>query len=107
MWLRCLTLMCGMMVGAEAQGQSARKDASQGDVIIVTLRAAASVPDPHVYIEDVAQLEGGNFAQRQLIAKLDLTELPLSDVAAPIPREQIYFRIRLAGMESGFFRIQG
>jgi flagella basal body P-ring formation protein FlgA len=98
--------MAGAM-GVAAQEKAARTDPGQCEVVVVTLRGAATVPDPHVYIEDVAQIQGGSFPLRQQIAKLDLSDLPSSEPSAPIPREQIYFRIRLAGVESGQFRVVG
>jgi flagella basal body P-ring formation protein FlgA len=106
-WLLSLAVLLPGSVFARGQEKSARKEPGRADVVVLTLRAAATVPDPRVYIEDVAQLEGGSFSVRNQIAKLDLSDLSLSDPAAPLPREQIYFRIRLAGFEPAFFRLEG
>jgi flagella basal body P-ring formation protein FlgA len=106
-WLVSLAVVLPGTVAMRAQEKSPRQESGRSDVVVISLRAAATVPDQRVYIEDVAQLEGGSFSIRNQIAKLDLSDLPLSEPVAPVPREQIYFRIRLAGFESARFRVEG
>jgi flagellar basal body P-ring formation protein FlgA len=74
---------------------------------MVTVRAAATVTEPRVLIRDVAEIEGGSQVLREQIARLDLSDLPTSNQPAVIHRGEIFFRLRLAGIDSQDFRLQG
>jgi flagella basal body P-ring formation protein FlgA len=75
--------------------------------IVLTLRAEATVSGSQVSVGDVAALEGGEEPQRERIAKLDLTELPLSSQPILVSQQQIGFRLRVAGIDDRTFRLEG
>ena len=74
--------------------------------VVVSVRAEAVVGDPRVAVGDVATVEGGAAALRQRIARLDLAELA-EDRPAVVTKEQVAFRIGLAGIDPALFRVQG
>ncbi len=90
-----------------AQGAGASEDSSPGHATVLTLRATATVTESRVLIRDVAEIEGGPPALREQVAKLDLSDLPASNQPAIIHRGEIFFRLRLAGIEPQEFRLQG
>lgn len=81
--------------------------ADEPQPIVITLRAAATVAATQVTVGDVANLEGGDEARRGRIARLDLTELPLTSQPILLSRQQIDFRLRLAGIDDHVFRMEG
>src|SRR5579871_2956080 len=75
--------------------------------IVLTLRASATVSATQVSVGDVVSLEGGDAQRREKIARLDLTELPLTSQPMLVSQQQIDFRLRLAGIEEHVFRLEG
>jgi flagella basal body P-ring formation protein FlgA len=75
--------------------------------IVLTLRAAATVSAAQVTVGDVASLEGGDAQRREQLARLDLTELPLTSQPVLVSQQQIDFRLRLAGFDEHVFRLEG
>jgi hypothetical protein len=75
--------------------------------IVVTLRATATASGSQVTIGDIADIQGGNSSQRECLARLDLTELPLSSQAIVLSQHQVGFRLQLAGLDAGSFRLEG
>jgi flagella basal body P-ring formation protein FlgA len=75
--------------------------------IAVKLRASATVSGSQVTVGDVAELTGGDERRRERIARLDLTELPLTSEPIFVSQQQIIFRLRLAGVEDGAFQMEG
>jgi hypothetical protein len=55
----------------------------------------------------VAEIQGGAPALRSQIARLDLAALTASKPEAVLPREQISFRVQLAGIGPKSFRVVG
>lgn len=98
--LALLTLLASVMPLACGIGRSA-------EPITVKLRASASVSGSQVTIGDVAELTGGDDRQRERVARLDLTELPLTSEPIFVSQQQIAFRLRLAGVEDGAFQMEG
>ncbi|MGH7225854.1 MAG: hypothetical protein ACRELF_21760, partial [Gemmataceae bacterium] len=82
-------------------------DAAETKPIVLTLRASATVSGSQVTIGDVADLQGIKKSQRQRIAGLDLTELPLSSQPILVSQQQIGFRLQLAGFAVTAYRLQG
>lgn len=81
--------------------------AAETEPLVVTLRAAATASGSQVTIGDLADLQGESNAERQRIAALDLTELPLSSQPILVSRQQIDFRLQLAGLAAGAYRLEG
>ncbi len=75
--------------------------------IVLVLRAEATVSASQVTIGDVATLQGGDAQERERIAKLDLTELPLSSQPIFVSQHQLGFRLQIAGIEDCAFRLEG
>lgn len=90
-----------------AQDAGASEDSSPGHTTVVTVRATATVAETRVLIRDVAEIEGGPLALREQIGNLDLSDLPASNQPAVIHRGEIFFRLRLAGIDAKDFRLQG
>jgi flagella basal body P-ring formation protein FlgA len=79
----------------------------QVESMVLTLRAEATVSASQVTIGDVVTLQGGDPHERERIAKLDLTELPLSSQPIFVSQHQIGFRLQIAGLDDRAFRLEG
>jgi flagella basal body P-ring formation protein FlgA len=77
-----------------------------GDVLI-SLFPMILAQRPAVYVEDVASLEGGDLQQRRLLGRLDLLDLPGWGGEVTISREQVRYRLLLAGVGPARFRLVG
>jgi hypothetical protein len=90
-------------------GAHVRKACAQefGDVVTITLLATASIEEPIVTLGKVATLKGGPASLRYKIAKLDLIEMKLGEARRTIALEQVRFRLLLAGVDEGRFRLTG
>lgn len=85
----------------------ARETAQTGGPIVLTLRATAAVSGAQVKIGDIADLQGCEDEERERLARLDLAELPLSSQPILITQQQIGFRLQLAGLSAGSYRLEG
>ena len=74
---------------------------------MVELPAAKRVQQAHITIGDVSVLRGGDDPLRQRIAALDLAAFDAAESSLAISREQISFRIQLAGIDGRLFRVEG
>src|SRR5262245_22181466 len=72
--------------------------AAAAEVVVVTLRAAATAGGGEITVGDVAELHGGDAELRQRIERLDLADLPKPGRNVQVSREQVGFRLRLAGI---------
>src|SRR3989442_1334247 len=81
--------------------QTAIKPAAHHDnhKVLVTLRPAAVVDEPIVTVSDVALVQGGDLWLRQQIAGLDVAEVSQVGRTVAVSREQVSYRIRIAGIE--------
>lgn len=86
--------------------QSAAR-AKEAGAIVLTLRPAATVSGSQVKIGDIADLQGCDEAERERLARLDLAELPLSSQPIVVTQQQIGFRLQLAGLAAGSYRLDG
>jgi flagella basal body P-ring formation protein FlgA len=75
--------------------------------IVIVLRDAATVSGSQVRIGDIADLQECEQEERERIARLDLAELPLSSQPIHVTQQQIGFRLQLAGLDAGSYRLQG
>ena len=75
--------------------------------IVLALRETATAPDTQVHIGDIADLQGCEEPERQRIARLDLADLPLSSQPILVTRQQIGFRLQLAGLAADSYRLEG
>lgn len=73
----------------------------------VSLRASATVTNPKVCLGDIASIVSTDESLRRQLAELDLADLSTGGAAAPISRQQVEFRIRLAGVAPDRFLLQG
>ncbi|MFO0968398.1 MAG: flagellar basal body P-ring formation chaperone FlgA [Gemmataceae bacterium] len=78
----------------------------EGGLVIVTLRPAATVDDAVVRVRDVASVEGGSAGLGERIARLDVAELKAGD-SHVITREQVFYRLLIAGLDKRSFRVVG
>jgi hypothetical protein len=74
--------------------------------VIVALNTEAGVDAKLVRIENIAYLNGGSTKLRELIGRLDLVEIPDGATLA-INREEVKFRMLVAGISEQSFRITG
>lgn len=91
-------LVCGALPGAGPPG---------ADVLVVSLRTSAVSSGNAVRVGDVAGLEGATQAVRQFAARLDLADVPRSGQTVTVTREQLAYRLRLAGLDAARFRMEG
>jgi flagellar basal body P-ring formation protein FlgA len=75
--------------------------------LVVTLRPRAVVGPRSVRIGDVADLSGGSPPLREAVAALDLTDAGAAHSGVTVKRQQVEFRIRLAEVPAGLFRVEG
>lgn len=75
--------------------------------IVLVLRATATAAESQVRIGDIADLQECEEPERERIARLDLAELPLSSQPILLTREQIGFRLQLAGLSPSSYRLEG
>src|SRR5207247_1945993 len=87
--------------------KSTAKSAGADIPVKVTLEATADVSARDVCIADVATLEGGTPELRDWIGKLDIADPPKVGQANRITRQQIAFRIRLAGLDDRLVVLDG
>src|SRR3954452_10832754 len=81
--------------------------AASPGLIVLTLRPEAVVQQPQVLVGDVVTLEGGSFLDRRRIGGLDLTDRPGTGQDRVVSRDQVMYRILLAGVEGHRFRVEG
>lgn len=81
--------------------------AADSSTVVVTVRSRGAVAEARVTVGDVAAVEGGAPALRQRIALLDLADLTPDNPSTVVSREQVAFRIRLAGIDTNLFRMEG
>lgn len=89
-----------------SRAQSQTEAQSQGPIVL-TLRAKATASGPQVKVGDIADLQGGDKSERMRLASLDLAELPLSSQPILVTQQQVGFRLQLAGLSAGSFRLEG
>ena len=76
-------------------------------VVVLTLRPPVANHRSQFLVQDIASLEGGTFQDRQKIGKLDLIDMPSPGKEVTISREQVMYRLLIAGIEGHQFRIEG
>ena len=81
--------------------------AAEPEPILVKLRATATVSGSKVTLGDIADLQRCEGPQYDRIAHLDLAELPLSSEPILVSQQQIGFRLQLAGLAHGAYRLEG
>jgi flagella basal body P-ring formation protein FlgA len=100
--------LAGLVCAAIGWGaDSSRVAVLPADVVVVSLRELANAGGKQVCVGDVATLEGGSAELRQRIARLDLSDPPRPGQRVQVSRAQVLFRIRLAGIETQRFRVEG
>jgi flagella basal body P-ring formation protein FlgA len=97
--------LCALAVAAGLTG-AARADDDLGPVV-VTLRREVSVTESPVCVGHVASLSGGTAALRRQVADLDLADRPRRGKTLSVAQELIAYRIQVAGIARGRFRVQG
>lgn len=106
---KCHLLGFAVLAGWLAWGANAQEPApvERGWDLIIALKPRASVATALVRIGDVAELRGGNAAQRARAAALDLAELEAWRRELTISQEQVYFRLHLGGLGKSQIRFTG
>jgi|SRR5579875_409902 flagella basal body P-ring formation protein FlgA len=103
--------MCrGFSIGAAVVVLACAAGGSKGQArepIVLALRATATASGPQVKIGDIADLQGCDQSEQERIARLDLAELPLSSQPILVTQHQIGFRLQLAGLAVGSYRLEG
>jgi flagella basal body P-ring formation protein FlgA len=100
-------LLCLGLPGAAAAWPAPEPGGAGAGIVVVTLRPTARVDAPCVLVSAVASVQGTSAALRQRIAGLDLVEIAEGHRAAVVSREQVSYRIRLAGIDANAFRVTG
>jgi flagella basal body P-ring formation protein FlgA len=97
----------GLIVVLAAVALGTRARAEEPDLLAVTLRQHVTVGLRGVRVGDVAELTGGTPALREAVAALDLADAAAARAGLSVKRQQVDFRIRLAGVPAGLFRVDG
>lgn len=98
---RVVSILAAVFVLAYASGWC------EAGPIVLALREAATAPGPQVHIGEIADLKGCEKPERERIARLDLAELPLSSQPILLTRQQIGFRLQLAGLAADSYQLEG
>jgi flagella basal body P-ring formation protein FlgA len=102
-WALAVTLGLCPLAGAVPPAAAAPDESP----VVVTLRPSAGVAASPVCVGHVASLSGGTPALREQIAGLDLADRPRRGKPLSLPREMIAYRLQVAGIDRGRFRVQG
>lgn len=97
-------LCCCHWTVTHAGGQTSVKGTGP---VVVTLRASTVVEEPVVTVGAIATIEGGGPALRQRIAALDVAEVSEVGRTVVVSREQLGYRLRIAGIDGDAFRVEG
>ncbi len=100
-------VLCAVACGAVKGAAGVAPAGDDDPIVTIYLKPTAKAPDYQVCVRDVAAIEGGQSKLRGIIGELDLADLSGADKVIDIGREQIAFRLRLAGLEPQQFRFQG
>lgn len=101
-----LPLLAAMVLASLADAARAQ---GYGDraVVTISLLSDTAVDDTVVYLDQIARLSGGPVALRQRLARLDIAEFKLAAQQIAVPRDQVKFRLLLAGINPSQFLIVG
>ena len=102
-----LTCLLGAVMTAGAAFAGPPSVAPVQEAVSIYLRPSVTLVGPVVTVGDVAAMEGGTGAYRRRFAALDLADLSSVAPELEITREQIAFRLRLAGAGVNQFRLLG
>ena len=94
-------------LSADAQDTARPHSATDREVVLVTLRSQATSGGSRVCIGDLAGLSGGDRTLREAIGLLDVADVPEPGTALWISKEQVFYRIRIAGIDPQQFRMEG
>jgi flagella basal body P-ring formation protein FlgA len=103
MLVGALLVVCAIPCPLGVQGQTP-KDGMR--LVQISLKVEARADGPLVRIGHVAQLDGGDANVREAIARLDLADF-LGKDAMTLNREQVKFRLLIAGHDSRSFQVVG
>src|SRR5689334_12448575 len=76
------------------------------DIIQVSLHPWAAAAGC-VRLGDLAEVSGGTVEQRRQLAQLDIADMPRQQPGATVTRDQVAFRLQLAGLTPSSFRMVG
>ncbi len=77
------------------------------DPVVVALRPQATAEAADVTVGQVAAVSGGPAELRRRVAALDVAALSGTAPAVLVSRDQVAYRLRLAGLEPADFRLEG
>src|ERR1043166_487175 len=95
-----------LMLSGIAPGLSEVAGQTPKSAVTVTLKAKAQAGSV-VRIRDVAVIEGGETLSRDLIGGLDLAEFAVGQEILSVNRDQVGFRLIVAGLDPRSFRLVG
>jgi flagella basal body P-ring formation protein FlgA len=90
-----------------AQIEALKAAQTDSDGVVVELRPSSMVGQRTVTLDAIANIRGGDQVLRQQIGQLDVVELPEIGKSSSVSREQVAFRIQLAGIDRSRFRVEG
>src|SRR6266581_9050708 len=95
---------CVIFSAASARGQPAAGPAGPVEIL---LQPEARADGPVVRIGNLAQLAGGDVNVREALARLDLAEFQGARDRVVLSREEVKFRLLVAGVHARSFRLVG
>ena len=105
-------VMCAMLLGLACRGEnvwagSLSPGAEATQPVRIELQSPAFVPDGEVKIRNIAKLDGGDASLRMRIAELDVADSPERGQLVRVTRDQVVFRLQLAGIHTSEFEVTG
>jgi flagella basal body P-ring formation protein FlgA len=85
----------------------AQETAVGTEPVSIVLFPEAVVDDSIITLNQIAKLGGGSDALRKRLGKLDVAEFKLGAEHCTVTRDQIHFRLLLAGMDAARFQVEG
>ena len=110
--MTCGTVIAFLVCTRAALGDRPASAPSRGpkqgsEPVIVALLPAAQVQDREVRLADIATVFGGDKRLRERIAQLDVADPPQGAQALRVSKDQVAYRLQLAGIDTGRARVQG
>lgn len=102
------TLLLGLMLVVPLAGVAQSPEGrTPNNGLVISLYPTASAKGSCVLLSDVAATRGGTPVLMRRIAALDVADVPSSSKSITISKEEVAFRLQLAGIDRQAFRLEG
>src|SRR5260370_16234568 len=100
-------LQFALLGNAVLGGEPSPPVGARGECLVVTLNTEVTVKARFVLLKDVATFSGAAPVLTGRLAALDVADAPPPSASIIISKEQVAFRLQLAGVDRRAFRLEG